>query len=260
MRNTRPAALPAEALLEGSPVKPFIDLCGDAIELRTAALSHLLFGIEESDPEAGGPRISNLRDVPLSPREVLVAGDEVRSLRDRGELIWSVLPRPHGRGQTHDGRFGLRHDAVPVMHDERFSVGPSNVLGLPVPMADPQAPRCAGESSSHPTRSVFEPLGSGCLVEVVPVLVKVGPESSSEVVPPRPRRRGRQIRDARVVGCRLDQACQESREPSHAVLGAERLASGHRHFCGDRQVANPGRRCQRPRARETCVGQLGLDA
>jgi hypothetical protein len=54
--QTRPGAW----LVEGSLIKPFIDVTGEAIDLRTAAFGRFLFGIEESHPQARRPCISNL--------------------------------------------------------------------------------------------------------------------------------------------------------------------------------------------------------
>ena len=47
-------------LVEGSLIKPFIDITGEAIELRTAAFGRLLLGIEESNPQTRRPCISSL--------------------------------------------------------------------------------------------------------------------------------------------------------------------------------------------------------
>src|SRR5438876_10507002 len=91
------------------------------------------------------------------------------------------LAGPHGRRQSHDRRLGLGDDTVPVMHDERIAAGPSNVLGLPVTVAYTHPPRCRGQSFSHAPGSVINPLRPGDEVEVLPVLVKVGPQSSPGV-------------------------------------------------------------------------------
>ena len=66
-------------LLEGGSVKPFFDVSGQAIELRTAAFCHLLLGIEEPHPQARRPGISCLRRVQLSTGQAVVAGDESRA-------------------------------------------------------------------------------------------------------------------------------------------------------------------------------------
>ncbi len=92
------------------------------------------------------------------------------------------------------------------MHDERIAARPSDVLGLPVTVAYTQPPRCRGQSFSHAAGSVINPLGPADEVEVLPVLIKVGPQSSPGMVPSRPRRRERQIGDRRWGGCRSDQA------------------------------------------------------
>jgi hypothetical protein len=47
-------------LVEGSLIKPFIDITGEAIEVRTAALGGVLFGIGEPNPQSRRPCISNL--------------------------------------------------------------------------------------------------------------------------------------------------------------------------------------------------------
>jgi hypothetical protein len=87
-RHGRPARGSAEErLLEGSPMKPFIDLAGKAIQLLTTALGRLLLGKEESKPQTRRPGISNLRGLPLSVCEALVTGDEVGGLRDRGDWV-----------------------------------------------------------------------------------------------------------------------------------------------------------------------------
>jgi hypothetical protein len=51
---------PGAWLVEGSLIKPFIDVTGEAIDLRAAAFGRFLFGIEESHPQARRPCISNL--------------------------------------------------------------------------------------------------------------------------------------------------------------------------------------------------------
>jgi hypothetical protein len=79
---------------------------------------------------------------------VLVTGDEVRGLRDRGSLICPALAGPDRRRQAHDGRVGLSDDAVPVMHDQRISVSPSNVW-------DSQSP---WPIHTHPGVEVSRPL------------------------------------------------------------------------------------------------------
>src|SRR5712671_1274888 len=117
-------------------INPFTNLGGEAIQLLTTALGRLLLGVDESNPQTRCPGISNLRGLPLSVCEALVTGDEVGRLGNRGGYnIWPLLAGPHCRGQAHDGRLGLGDDTVPVMPDERIAAGPSNVLGLPVTMA-----------------------------------------------------------------------------------------------------------------------------
>jgi len=118
-----------ERLLEGSTIKPLIDLSGEAIKLLATALGRLLLGVGESNPQARCPGISNLPPVPVPASLVLVTGDEIGRLGNRGGYnIWPLLAGPHCRGQAHDGRLGLGDDTVPVMHDERIAARPSNVL------------------------------------------------------------------------------------------------------------------------------------
>src|SRR6266702_2376791 len=93
------------------------------------------------------------------------------------------LAGPHGRRQSHHRRLWLGDDTVPVMHDERIAARPSNVLGLPVTVACTHPPQCRGEPFSHASSSVINPLRTGDDVEVLPVLVKVGPQSPPGVVP-----------------------------------------------------------------------------
>src|SRR5215470_9603642 len=118
-----------ERLLEGSTIKPLIDLRGEAIKLLTTALGRLLLGVDEPDPQTRCPGISNLPPVPVSASLLLVTGDEIVRLGNRGSHhIWPLLAGPHCRGQAHDGRLGLGDDTVPVMHDERIAARPSDVL------------------------------------------------------------------------------------------------------------------------------------
>src|SRR5215470_5192319 len=126
-----------ERLLEGSTIKPLIDLSGEAIKLLTTALGRLLLGVDEPDPQTRCPGISNLPPVPVSASLVLVTGDEIGRLGNRGgDNIWPLLAGPHCRGQAHDGCLGLGDDTVPVMHDERIAARPSDVLLLPVTVAN----------------------------------------------------------------------------------------------------------------------------
>jgi hypothetical protein len=118
-----------ERLLEGSTIKLLIDLSGEAIKLLTTALGRLLLGVDEPDPQTRCPGISNLPPVPVPASLVLVTGDEIGRLGNRGGYsIWPLLAGPHCRGQAHDGRLGLGDDTVPVMHNERIAARPSNVL------------------------------------------------------------------------------------------------------------------------------------
>src|SRR5262249_61851295 len=111
---------PDGRLLEGSTIKPLIDLSGEAIELLTTALGRLLLGVDESNPQTRRPGISNLPPGPVSASLVLVTGDEIGRLGNRGGYsIWPPLPGPHCRGQAYDGRPGLGEDTGPVMHDAR---------------------------------------------------------------------------------------------------------------------------------------------
>src|SRR5205814_1093078 len=89
---------------------------------------------------------------------------------------------------------------------------PSNVLCLPVTVAYTRPPRCRGQSFSHAPGNVINPPGPAGEVEVLPVLIQVGPQSPPGMVPSRPRRRGRQIGDRRWGGCRSDQASEEGRD------------------------------------------------
>ncbi len=41
-------------------MKPYIDVAGEPIELRTAAFGRFLLGVEESNPQTRRPGISNL--------------------------------------------------------------------------------------------------------------------------------------------------------------------------------------------------------
>ena len=126
-----------ERLLEGSTVKPLIDLSGEAIQLLAAALGQLLLGVDEPKPQTRCPGISNLPPVPVPASLVLVTGDEIGRLGNRGgDHIWPLLAGPHGRGQAHDGRLGLGDDTVPVMHDQKLVAPPAQVAGQPVAMAD----------------------------------------------------------------------------------------------------------------------------
>lgn len=60
MQRSVKARAGVRLLVEGSLIKPFIDLSGEAIELRTAAFGRFLLGIEESNPQPRRPCISNL--------------------------------------------------------------------------------------------------------------------------------------------------------------------------------------------------------
>lgn len=48
------------SLVEGSAMQPFIDITGEAIDLRTPTFGCFLFGIKESDPQTRRPCVSNL--------------------------------------------------------------------------------------------------------------------------------------------------------------------------------------------------------
>jgi hypothetical protein len=106
-------------------IKPFVDLGGEAVQMLTTALGRLLLGVDESNPQARCPGISNLALVPLSASLELVTADEVGRLRNRGGFIRAG---PHCGGQAYDGGLGLGDDTVPVMHHERIAARPPNVL------------------------------------------------------------------------------------------------------------------------------------
>jgi len=264
-----PGALPAQMshadgralmvdmrLSECSMIKPLIDLGGEAIQLLTAALGRLLLGVDEPNPQTRCPGIPDLPPVPLSASLELVTGDEVGRLGNRGGFI---RVGPHGRGQAHDGGLGLGDDTVPVMYDERIAARPSNVLCLPVTVAYTHPPWCRGQSFSHAPGSVINPLGPGDEVKVLPVLIKVGPQSPPGMVPSRPRRRGRQIGDRRWGGCRSDQASEEGREGGRSRFGGQGTATRHLHLGRDRHTVNPRRHGQRFRTWETHASQRSLD-
>ena len=103
------------------------------------------------------------------------------------------------------------------MHDEGIAARPSNVLCLPVTVAYTHPPQCRGQSFSHAPGSVINPLGPADEVEVLPVLVKVGPQSSPGMVPSRPRRRGRQIGAAAGAGA---EAIRRARRASKGAAPA----------------------------------------
>ena len=237
-------------------IKPVTNLGGEAIQLLTAALGRLLLGVDESNPQTRCPGISNLPPVPLSASLELVTGDEVGRLGNRGGFIRAG---PHCRGQAHDGGLGLGDDTVPVMHDERIAARPSNVLCLPVTVAYTQPPRCRDQSFSHAPGSVINPFGPADEVEVLPVLIKVGPQSSPGMVPSRPRRRGRQIGDRRWGGCRSDKASEEGREGGRSRFGGQRTATRHLRLGRDRHTVNPRCHSQRFRTWETHASQRSLD-
>ena len=74
------------------------------------------------------------------------------------------------------------------MHDQNVALGPPNVLGLPVfAVANTYFSSRGGESVSHSPGRVFQPLGHGDVVEVLPVLIEVSPQPLSRVVPSGPR-------------------------------------------------------------------------
>src|SRR3954469_226279 len=84
------------------------------------------------------------------------------------------------------GRLGLGNDAVPVMDDERSAARPSEVLRRPVAVADTHRAPCRDQPVSHPTSSMIHPLGSADEIEVLPVLIQIGPQALPRVVPRRP--------------------------------------------------------------------------
>jgi hypothetical protein len=237
-------------------IEPFIDLGGEAIQLLATTLGRLLLGVDEPDPQTRCPGISNLRGLPLSASLELVTGDEVGRLGNRGGFIRAG---PHGRGQAHDRGLGLGDDTVPVMHDERIAARPSNVLGLPVTVAYTQPPRCRGQSFSHAPGSVINPPGPADEVEVLPVLIKAGPQSSPGMIPSRPRRRGHQARDRRWGGRRTDQASEEGREGGRSCFGGQKTATRHLRLGRDRHIVHPRRHGQRFRTWETRASQRSLD-
>ena len=73
------------------------------------------------------------------------------------------------------------------MHNQNVALGPPNVLGLPVTVANTDFSSRGGESVSHSPGRVFHPLGHGDVVEVLPVLIEVSPQPLSRVVPSGPR-------------------------------------------------------------------------
>ena len=126
-------------------------------------------------------------------------------------------------------------------------------------MANTHPPRCRGQSFSHATSSVINPLRPADEIEVLPVLIKVGPQSSPRMVPSRPRRRGHQIEDSRWGGCRTDQASEEGREGGRSRFGGQRTAARHLRLGRDRHTVNPRRHGQRFRTWETHASQRSLD-
>jgi hypothetical protein len=70
-----------ERLSECSMIRPFIDVGGEAIQLLATALGRLLLGVDEPNPQARYPGISDLPPVRLSASLELVTGDEADSCR-----------------------------------------------------------------------------------------------------------------------------------------------------------------------------------
>jgi hypothetical protein len=91
------------------------------------------------------------------------------------------------------------------------------------------------------------------------VLIEVGPQPSPGMVPSRPRRRGRQIRDRRCGGCRTDQASEEGGEGGRSRFGGQGAATGHLGLGRDRHTVNPRRHGERFGTWETHASQRSLD-
>src|SRR5262249_58516484 len=107
---------PDGRLLEGSTIKPLIDLSGEAIELLTTALGRLLLGVDESNPQTRCPGISNLPPGPVSASLVLVTGDEIGRLGNRGGYsILPLLPGPHCPRPAPHGPLPVGDDTVPLL-------------------------------------------------------------------------------------------------------------------------------------------------
>jgi len=126
-------------------------------------------------------------------------------------------------------------------------------------MANTHPPRCRGQSFSHATSSVINPLRPADEIEVLPVLITVGPQSPPRVVPGSPRRRRRQALDSRCGGGCSDQAGEEHREGSCSRLAGHRTPTRHLPLGRDRHTSDPRDPGQRLGTGKPHIGQRSLD-
>ena len=146
------------------------------------------------------------------------------------------------------------------MHDERIAARPSNVLGLPVTVADTQ-PRPGVEVSRSLTSRAASSTHSG-----PPTRLRSCPCSSRSGHSRRPGwshpahgGEGVRLGTAAGGGCRSDQPSEEGREGRRSRSGGQRTATRHLRLGRDRHPVNPRRRGQRFRAREAHASQRSLD-
>ena len=63
--------MPTNELVEGGPMKAFVDVTGEVSDVLTAALGCILLGKGEAYPQARGPGVLNVWRIPTpGPRRV----------------------------------------------------------------------------------------------------------------------------------------------------------------------------------------------